>query len=140
MRFATERVEERPGNRAAGIELGRAAAQPSLGAGRYQPKFRLARLMGRGAGGLVRRIGRMFSDLWYRRRRAAAIRELRDWDDRMLKDIGLTRGEVTAAVDGQLDRGGQRRIAQTPGAGFGTPHDQQGGGGTSRPALDRERA
>jgi hypothetical protein len=27
----------------------------------------------------------------------------------MLKDIGLTRGEIIAAVDGQLQRGGRRR-------------------------------
>jgi uncharacterized protein YjiS (DUF1127 family) len=35
-----------------------------------------------------------------RRRRRAAIRELRALDHRTLKDMGLTRGEIIAAVDG----------------------------------------
>ena len=41
--------------------------------------------------------------------REATIRDLRAWDDRMLKDIGLTRGEIIAAVDGRLERGRCRR-------------------------------
>jgi uncharacterized protein YjiS (DUF1127 family) len=40
-----------------------------------------------------------------RRRRKTAIRELRAVDDRTLRDMGLTRGEIIAAVDGQVYRG-----------------------------------
>jgi uncharacterized protein YjiS (DUF1127 family) len=40
-----------------------------------------------------------------RRQRKAAIRELRALDNRALKDMGLTRGEIVAAVDGQVYRG-----------------------------------
>lgn len=121
MPFATERVEERPGNRSAATELGRAAASPSVGAGHCSSEFPLARPVGRGAGGLVRLIGKAFSYWWCRRRRATAIRELQKLNDRMLEDIGLTRAEITAALEGRLHRGGQRRMAQTPGTGFGAP-------------------
>ena len=40
-----------------------------------------------------------------RRRRKAAIRDLRALSDRTLKDMGLTRGEIVAAVYGQVHRG-----------------------------------
>jgi uncharacterized protein YjiS (DUF1127 family) len=43
------------------------------------------------------------------RRRRAAIRELRAVCDRTLKDMGLTRGEIVAAVDGRIHRGKQVR-------------------------------
>lgn len=102
----------------------RAAASPWVGAGHYSSEFPRGRLVGRGAGGLVRLLGRAYSDWCCRRRRAAAIRELQKLDDRMLEDIGLTRGEITAALDGQLDGGG----------------DQQGAAKLSRRALERGRA
>lgn len=44
-----------------------------------------------------------------RRHRKIAIRELRTIDDRTLKDMGLTRGEIVAAVDGRVYRGGRHR-------------------------------
>ena len=56
-------------------------------------------------GALERWIGGVLAAWRCRLRRAAAIRELRAWDDRMLKDVGLTRGEIRAAVDGELERG-----------------------------------
>jgi uncharacterized protein YjiS (DUF1127 family) len=56
-------------------------------------------------GALVRLIGGVLAGWRCRLRRAAALRELRAWDDRMLRDIGLTRGEIRAAVDGELERG-----------------------------------
>jgi uncharacterized protein YjiS (DUF1127 family) len=39
-----------------------------------------------------------------RRRRKAAIAELQGLPDRTLKDMGLTRGEIVAAVDGSVYR------------------------------------
>jgi uncharacterized protein YjiS (DUF1127 family) len=45
-------------------------------------------------------IGAIFGRWRERRRRRAAIRELRALDNRTLKDMGLTRGEIVAAVDG----------------------------------------
>ena len=66
-------------------------------------------LAGRGAGALLRFIDDARAAWRCRRERKAAIRDLRDWDDKMLKDIGLTRGEIVAAVDGRLQRGGFER-------------------------------
>jgi uncharacterized protein YjiS (DUF1127 family) len=40
-----------------------------------------------------------------RRQHKAAIHDLRALSDRALKDMGLTRGEIVAAVDGHMDRG-----------------------------------
>lgn len=54
---------------------------------------------------LVRAIGATFRRWRARRRRRAAIRELRAVNDRTLKDMGLTRGEIVAAVDGEVYRG-----------------------------------
>ena len=51
---------------------------------------------------LLRTIGATFRRWREWRRRRAAIRELRTLDDRALKDMGLTRGEIVAAVDGQI--------------------------------------
>lgn len=50
---------------------------------------------------------------WRERRRAT--HELLSLDDRMLKDIGLTRGDIWAAVHGELsDRGVESAPASTP--------------------------
>ena len=54
---------------------------------------------------LVRAIGATFRRWRERRRRRAAIGELRALGDRTLKDMGLTRGEIVAAVDGLVCRG-----------------------------------
>lgn len=70
-----------------------------------QPKPSLARLIRSGSAEVVRLIGRGFGRFRESRRRAAAIRELRAKDDRMLRDMGLARGQITAAVEGRLDRG-----------------------------------
>jgi uncharacterized protein YjiS (DUF1127 family) len=64
------------------------------------------RLAGHGATMLVRAIGATFRRWRERRQRAAAISELRALDDRTLKDMGLTRGEIIAAARGQVYRGG----------------------------------
>jgi uncharacterized protein YjiS (DUF1127 family) len=44
------------------------------------------------------------ASVWYRARRTrlGALAELRGLDDRMLKDIGLSRGDIEAAVAGEL--------------------------------------
>ncbi len=52
-----------------------------------------------------RLLNRLLAAWRWRRERAEAIRALRAWDDQALKDIGLTRGEIRAAVDGELQRG-----------------------------------
>jgi uncharacterized protein YjiS (DUF1127 family) len=63
------------------------AAAPALGAAYRPSTFPLARLVG----GAFRR--------WHERwRRRAAIAELQALDDRTLRDIGLTRSELVAAV------------------------------------------
>ncbi|HET6518975.1 MAG TPA: DUF1127 domain-containing protein [Geminicoccaceae bacterium] len=92
MRLTVERVNERQG--------GRVATRDPLT---------------RGARGPVRLIGRIVAEWRCRRRRAAALRELRAWDDRALKDIGLTRGEIRAAVDGELDRVGPAAVRRCGG-------------------------
>jgi uncharacterized protein YjiS (DUF1127 family) len=61
---------------------------------------------------VLRMMGATFGRWAERRRRRAAIRELRAVDDRTLKDMGLTRGEIVAAVDGRVDRGEQVRPAE----------------------------
>jgi uncharacterized protein YjiS (DUF1127 family) len=81
----------------------------AIGAAHHPPAFPRAHLLGRGAGALVRLVMTFLAESRRRRQRAAAIRKLRAWDDRMLKDIGLTRGEIIAAVDGRLDRRQLRR-------------------------------
>jgi uncharacterized protein YjiS (DUF1127 family) len=53
----------------------------------------------------VQVIGAFFRRWRERRRRRAAIGELRALGDRTLKDMGLTRGEIVAAVDGLVYRG-----------------------------------
>ena len=54
-------------------------------------------------------------------RRRAAIRELQGWDDRLLKDIGISRGEIAAAVDavGRGDAGETRSPAAPAGRDAG---------------------
>jgi uncharacterized protein YjiS (DUF1127 family) len=109
MRATIERVPERPEGRAAPIEPGRTAAPMTLGTAHQPPEVAVARLVGRGTGALVRLLSGMLARWRCRRERVAVLRELRSGDDRMLKDIGLTRGEITAAVDGRLDRDGSMR-------------------------------
>jgi uncharacterized protein YjiS (DUF1127 family) len=54
---------------------------------------------------LAQVFGAIFRRWRERRRRNAALRDLRALSDRALKDMGLTRGEIVAAVDGQVYRG-----------------------------------
>jgi uncharacterized protein YjiS (DUF1127 family) len=63
---------------------------------------------------LVQVFGAIFRRWRERRRRKAAIRDLRGLSDRTLKDMGLTRGEIVAAVDGQVDRGEPGHHEPTP--------------------------
>jgi uncharacterized protein YjiS (DUF1127 family) len=59
---------------------------------------------------------------WHERRRAT--HELLSLDDRLLQDIGITRGEIWAAVHGALsDRGVESAPAAAPAADIAlTPH------------------
>ncbi len=132
MQLTTERLEERP--------RGRTATPLTLAAGHNPRDIPLARLVGRGAGAVLRLIGEVLAEWRCRRQRAATIRELRAWDDRMLKDIGLTRGDITAAVDGRLDRNGRGRPAPTRGTSCGAPHGQQEVGFVSRRERQQEQA
>jgi uncharacterized protein YjiS (DUF1127 family) len=63
---------------------------------------------------LLRSIGAMLGRWGESRQRRAEIRELRALDDRTLKDMGLTRGEIFAAVEGRVHGGeparGERRL------------------------------
>ena len=86
----------------------RSAIAPTPASRGYRSRGPLT-LAGRSAGALLRIIGNALAAWRCRRERTAAIRDLRDWDDWMLKDIGLTRGEIIAAVDGRLERGRCRR-------------------------------
>jgi uncharacterized protein YjiS (DUF1127 family) len=70
---------------------------------------------------------------WRERRRATD--ELLSFDDRLLKDIGITRGEVWAAVHGELaDRGVESAPAPTPAVDIAlTPHAIGGCNDNQRP-------
>jgi uncharacterized protein YjiS (DUF1127 family) len=59
-------------------------------------------LAGTAARGLERAGRNIVSGVVTARRRRAAIRELHALDDRMLKDIGLSRGDIPYVVDRQL--------------------------------------
>jgi len=48
--------------------------------------------------GLARRSARLARDLAAKRRLRSAVRQLHRLDDRMLADIGVTRGEIESAV------------------------------------------
>jgi uncharacterized protein YjiS (DUF1127 family) len=113
MRLAVRRANERRGRRAE-APLTSTAPQPPA-------EHPHARLAGRGARALLRLVGGVLAGWRSRRRRRAAIRELRDWNDGMLKDIGLTRGEIIAAVDGRLERGGPRPVAPVQGKAGACP-------------------
>jgi uncharacterized protein YjiS (DUF1127 family) len=63
---------------------------------------------------LVRLFGAIFRGWRERRQRKAAIRDLRALNDRTLKDMGLTRGEIVAAVHGQVYRGEPGPDERTP--------------------------
>ena len=59
---------------------------------------------------LAARGGRRLVASWAEaRKRRAAILELQSFDDRMLKDIGITRSEIRAFVDGILPADGTRQ-------------------------------
>jgi uncharacterized protein YjiS (DUF1127 family) len=62
----------------------------------------LGALAGTAARGLGRAGRSIVSGVVTARRRRAAIRELHALDDRMLKDIGLSRGEIPYLVDRML--------------------------------------
>ncbi|MGH6928743.1 MAG: DUF1127 domain-containing protein [Dongiaceae bacterium] len=70
---------------------------------------------------------------WRDRRRAA--RSLLSLDDRMLKNIGLTRGDIWAAVHGELpDRGIESAPAPAPAADIAlSPHAIGGCNDNQRP-------
>jgi uncharacterized protein YjiS (DUF1127 family) len=61
-----------------------------------------------------RAISRLFGACWYRIARyfvrRAAIANLRKLDDRMLRDIGLERSQIEAAVCGFITPSGQGRM------------------------------
>jgi uncharacterized protein YjiS (DUF1127 family) len=81
-----------------------------------------------GVGGIVAALRQ-----WRERRRAT--HELQSLDDRLLKDIGITRGDVWAAVHGELsDRGAESAPAPAPAADIAlTPHAIGGCNDNQRP-------
>ncbi len=62
-------------------------------------------VLARGRGALMRMLRAALARRRSRKERAHAIRELRAWDDRRLKDIGLGRSEIRTAVEGGAYRG-----------------------------------
>ena len=99
--YATEPL----GCRAAAVEPSRTKPHPATVGPRQPTTSPPAPLVGQGAAALVQLIARACASWRERRQRKSAIGELRAWNDGMLKDIGLTRGEIVAAVDGQVYRG-----------------------------------
>ena len=61
-------------------------------------------------------VKRLFTGLVEGHKRRAAYAELNSLDDRMLRDMGLSRGELWAAVDGLAERGpsNDNELAATP--------------------------
>jgi len=72
----------------------------------------LGSLAGTAARGLGRAGRSIVSGMVTARRRRAAIRELHALDDRMLKDIGLSRGEILYLVDRMLSA--ERAATEAP--------------------------
>jgi len=50
---------------------------------------------------------------WQAMRNRRAVAGLLEWDDRMLRDIGLTRGDVRAAMAGPVHEDPSSRLADT---------------------------
>jgi uncharacterized protein YjiS (DUF1127 family) len=77
----------------------RAKAISAMLAGAPTGFANVAVTVGRG----LKRVGRsIVSGVVTAQRRAAAMRQLRALDDRMLKDIGISRGQIPYLVDQQL--------------------------------------
>jgi uncharacterized protein YjiS (DUF1127 family) len=71
----------------------------------------------RGLGGLAAVVqGWLLEPLVKRSERNRALRQLAGLDDRLLADIGLRRGDIELAVDGQLADPRMRRRAPAPAA------------------------
>lgn len=106
-----------------GRELRAQALRASLGA-IAQALAALARRAYRGAGAIGRRALAGAKRAHERRRATRALLEL---DDRLLKDIGLTRGQIHAAVDGLFSsppsaRANVLNFRQPPKRGTGVDH------------------
>ena len=52
---------------------------------------------------LVATVGQLAGNIADARRKAKAVSDLRQLDDRMLADIGLSRSQISAAVYGELN-------------------------------------
>ena len=99
MLYTQESLESRYADYAGRADAGRATAISAMLAGAATGLVNLAATVGRG----LRRVSRsIVSGLVTARRRAAAMRDLQALDDRMLKDIGISRGQIPFLVDRQL--------------------------------------
>lgn len=72
---------------------------------RPRRKTLLDRLVGRYAAGQIGRLKAWSSDMAHRHQQRRAALEMSRLDDRMLKDLGITRAEIEVAVSGALIRG-----------------------------------
>ena len=74
-----------------------------------------AKQIGKIVGGAARSLTAGLADLWRRyrtaQRKRAAIAQLAGLDIRLLRDIGLERSQIVAAVDGLLSQGTVARTA-----------------------------
>ena len=74
----------------------------------------IARLGAAAVGGTAELFARAVASLARARRRRAAINELAALDDRNLKDIGLSRGDIPSVVSELLDSAPRTRIRTLP--------------------------
>lgn len=82
---------------------------------RYERALALQKLLRASAAALAgafRGLGKMAAAIGRRRRRRAALVELRSLDERMLKDIGLARGDIPYLADRYAETG--RPAVRTP--------------------------
>lgn len=60
--------------------------------------------------GILGELGSAIADRWQRRR---TIAELESMDDALLRDIGISRGEIAHVAEGRIQRAGSRRAWET---------------------------
>lgn len=87
--------------------------------------------------------------VWSAARNRKAVRHLREWDDRMLRDIGLTRYDIYAALSGRPTSDPSPRLAELVGGNarsaivaqlFDEPADRGAAAGSPLRVVSRAEA